>query len=494
MRSGALMIQGTGSDVGKSSIVAGLCRIARRRGLHVAPFKPQNMSNNAAVCPGGGEIGRAQAVQARAAGLEPTVDMNPVLLKPQTDRTSQIVLQGKVLSSMEAAEYMAKRRELLPTVIDSFERLTSEYDLVIVEGAGSASEINLRAGDVANMGFARYAKVPVCLLGDIDRGGVIASLVGTRAVLEPGDAALVRSFAINKFRGDPELFTSGVYEIERRTGWDCRGVIPWLEAARRLPQEDTILLEHDQATTLSSGNKRTQMKIVAPMLSRIANFDDVDPVRMEPGVDFGFISPGTPLPRDADVVILLGTKSTLGDLQFMRSQGWDHDVIAHARTGGRVIGLCGGYQMLGRYVHDPHGMDGQAGKAMGLGLLDIETVMQRKKVVRQVSGRYARNDTPLSGYEIHMGHTSGLDLTRPFAYLEGEVEGATSADGRIEGTHIHGIFTNDSFRSSWLAALRGRKTSKLAYEETVERAIDDLGDGLETALDVDALFVDAGVE
>ena len=482
----ALMIQGTGSDVGKSTVVAGLCRVARRRGLAVAPFKPQNMSNNAAACPGGGEIGRAQALQARAAGLAPTVDMNPVLLKPQTDRTSQVVVHGRAVETLEGADYLARRDRLLAPVLESFERLTGAFDLVLVEGAGSAAETNLRDRDIANMGFARRAGVPVCLLADIDRGGVIASVVGTQVVLDPADAAMVTSFAINKFRGDSALFDDGMHAIERHTGWPCRGIIPWLEAARRLPPEDVVVL--DRPGQGLAGGLGERVRIVAPRLSRIANFDDVDPLRMEPGVDFAFIAPGSPLPRDADVVMLLGTKSTLGDLEFLRSQGWGHDVIAHARTGGRVLGLCGGYQMLGRRVRDPDGVDGPAGEAPGLGLLDVETVMGGEKSVRRVSGSCARSGTALAGYEIHMGTTTGPDTARPFAHLPGGPDGAASADGRIEGTYVHGLFSGDEFRVRWLEGIRAGTASAFAYEPAVDQALDDLADGLESALDVDAML------
>ena len=490
----ALMIQGTGSDVGKSTVVAGLCRAARRRGLSVAPFKPQNMSNNAAACPGGGEIGRAQALQARAAGLDPTVDMNPVLLKPQADRTSQVVVHGRAVSTLEAVDYLARRDRLLPSVLESFERLAGGFELVIVEGAGSAAETNLRERDIANMGFARHAQVPVCLLADIDRGGVIASVVGTRAVLDPADAAMVRSFAINKFRGDPALFEDGVRDIERRAGWPCRGVIPWLDAAGRLPPEDAVVLDRRPGAGGGGGRPAgatgagDRVRIVAPRLSRIANFDDVDPLRMEPGVDFAFVPPGSPLPRDADVVVLLGTKSTLGELAFLRSEGWDHDVIAHARSGGRVIGLCGGYQMLGRRVRDPDGVDGPAGEAPGLGLLDVETVMGGEKSVQPVAGTCARSGVALSGYEIHMGSTTGLDTARPFAYLAGGPDGAVNVDGRVEGSYVHGLFAGDGFRARWLEGVRGGASSAFAYEPALEQALDELADGLEAALDVDALF------
>ena len=483
----ALMLQGTGSDAGKSTIVAGLCRVARRRGFSVAPFKPQNMSNNAAACPGGGEIGRAQALQARAAGISPTVDMNPVLLKPQSDRTSQVVVQGRVVSTLEAADYLARRDRLLAPVLDSFERLTGVFDLVIVEGAGSAAETNLRGRDIANMGFARRAGVPVCLVADIERGGVIASVAGTRVVLDPADAKMVRSFAVNKFRGDPALFREGVRDIERRTGWPCRGVVPWLDAAGRLPPEDAVVLDRpgDQP---ARGGVEKRVRIVAPKLSRVANFDDMDPLRLEPAVDFSFVPPGMPLPRDADVVVLLGTKSTLGDLEFIRSQGWDHDVIAHARSGGRVLGLCGGYQVLGRRVCDPDGVDGPAGAAPGLGLLDVETVMRGEKRVRPVAGTCARSGTPLSGYEIHMGATTGADAARPFAHLERGPDGAVSADGRIEGSYVHGLFAGDEFRARWLESVRAGAASAFVYETAIEEALDELADGIEMALDVEALL------
>ena len=493
VRSGILMIQGTGSDAGKSTIVAGICRLARRRGLSVAPFKPQNMSNNAAACPDGGEIGRAQALQARAAGRQATVDMNPVLLKPQSERGAQLVVQGRAVGMQDATAYRADRGRLLAPVLESFERLAAGADLVIVEGAGSAAETNLRAGDIANMGFARAVNAPVCLLADIHRGGAIAAVAGTRAVLEPDDAALVTSFLINRFRGDPALFDAGVREIEARTGWPCRGVIPWVEAAQRLPREDTASL--DGATAPVAGERKRQLRIVAPALSRIANFDDVDPLQAEPHVDFAFIPPGLPIPRDADVVLLPGTKSTLTELAFLRAQGWDHDIIAHARTGGRVLGLCGGYQMLGRTVRDLAGSDGRSGEAAGLGLLDVETVMSAEKTVRPAFGTCTRGGTPITGYEIHMGTTTGPDAdTRPFAHLANGPDGATDATGRIEGTYLHGLFGNDGFRSAWLERARTGTASPLAWDHAIESALDELADGIAAAVDVDALLKDAGVE
>ncbi len=479
----ALMFQGTGSDVGKSVIVAGLCRAARRRGLSVAPFKPQNMSNNAAACPGGGEIGRAQALQALACGLEPRTDFNPVLLKPQSDRTSQIVVQGRVRDVLQASDFRTRRAQLMDAVMDSFTRLSGAFDLVLVEGAGSPAEVNLRAGDIANMGFARRAGVPVALIGDIDKGGVIASLVGTRTVIEPADAAHIIGFLVNKFRGDPALFEDGARFISERTNWPCFGIVPWLEAVSRLPAEDAASLEGP----LGVARRQGPLRIAAPMLSRIANFDDADPLRLEPSVDFRFIPPGQPIPRDTDIILLFGTKSTLGDLEFLRAHGWDHDIYAHVRTGGRILGLCGGFQMLGRTLSDPGGHDGAPGTVDGLGLLACDTVMSADKTVRPVTGVCAVSGAALTGYEIHTGRTAGPDLASPMLSLPHRPDGARSADGRIEGTYVHGLFSSDAYRRAWLARA-GAGTSGLNYAAVVEQALDDLADGLEAALNTDALF------
>ncbi len=482
----AIMVQGTGSDVGKSVFVAGLCWIAKRRGLKVAPFKPQNMSNNAAACADGGEIGRAQALQARACALDPQVDFNPVLLKPQSDKMAQVVVHGRALNTQTAAEYMSRRDMLMGAVETSFTRLTNTYDLVIVEGAGSPAEVNLRARDIANMGFARRLGVPVILLGDIDRGGVIASLVGTKAVIDPEDAAMICGFAINKFRGDISLFEDGIKAIEERTDWPCLGVVPWLKAVARLPAEDAVVL--DRAT----GRKDGKLRISAPMLSRMANFDDADPLKAEPNVDFAFIPPGKAIPRDSDVIILFGTKSTLADMAFLKEQGWDHDIIAHARAGGRVLGICGGFQMLGRTLKDPDQVDGGISDIDGLGLLDVETVMTPDKQVRPVFGRHVMSKSEVSGYEIHAGRTSGQDMARPFLELKHGPDGACSANGLIEGTYVHGLFSSDLFRQRWLNDIREDVASDgLAFEAEVDQALDDLADGLETALDIDQLFGNA---
>jgi adenosylcobyric acid synthase len=477
------MLQGTGSDVGKSVIVAGLCRAARRRGIDVAPFKPQNMSNNAAAC-AGGEIGRAQALQALAAGVEPSVDHNPVLLKPESDRIAQVIVHGRARSSLDAADFIDGRGSLLPAVLQSFVRLAARHELVLVEGAGSPAETNLRRRDIANMGFARSAGVPVVLLGDIERGGVIANLVGTQAVLAPADAAMIAGFAVNKFRGDPALFESGRADIERRTGWPCFGVIPWLPACARLPAEDAV------ARSRAAAAADKTVRVVAPMLSRMANFDDADPLRLEASVDFRFIPPGTPLPRDADLVILFGSKSTIAELEFLRAQGWDHDIHAHARAGGRVLGICGGYQMLGRLIEDPAGVDGGPGVADGLGLLDVVTRMQDSKSVRRVGGHCALTNVPVHGYEIHAGVTRGADCERPQLVIEGVAEGARSANGRVEGTYLHGLFASDEYRASYLRRL-GADASGLRYEASVQAALDEIADGLEAALDIDRLFATA---
>jgi adenosylcobyric acid synthase len=482
----ALMFMGTGSDVGKSLIVAGLCRAFTRRGLRVRPFKPQNMSNNAAVTADGGEIGRAQALQARACGVAPTVDMNPVLLKPQTDIGAQVVLHGRVIGSMKAREYQTRKGELLPAVLDSFARLRAEADLVLVEGAGSASEVNLRAGDIANMGLAEAADLPVVLIGDIDRGGVIASLVGTCAVLPPAERALMKAFLINKFRGDPSLFDDGLRIITGHTGMPGLGVVPYFPDAVRLPPEDALALA---AQTTAS---RRAIRIAVPMLSRIANFDDLDPLKLEPDVTVDMIPPGTALPGDADLVILPGSKATIPDLAFLRAQGWDIDLIAHRRRGGHILGICGGFQMLGRHLGDPLGTEGTPGKVEGLGLLDLDTVLDGPKILVGVTGTHAGSGTAMSGYEMHIGRTTGPDLARPLLMLGDRPEGAVSADGRVTGCYVHGLFGADSFRHAFLNGLKARASSGLSYDAEIESTLDALAAHLETHLDLDRMLELAG--
>ena len=474
----SLMIQGTGSNVGKSMLVAGLCRAMTRRGLRVLPFKPQNMSNNAAVTSDGGEIGRAQALQALACEVEPIVDMNPVLLKPETDIGSQVIVQGKRLTTVAARDYAKLKPTLMASVLESFNRLQATADIVLVEGAGSPAEINLRQGDIANMGFAEAARVPVILAGDIDRGGVIAQLVGSHAVLANGDRDLIKGFLVNKFRGDPTLFDDGVTEIETRTGWKNFGVAPWFAQANRLPAEDALDI---------SGAGNGPIKIAVPMLSRIANFDDLDPLKLEPAVTLIMVKPGEPLPGDAALVILPGTKSTIGDLKFLRQQGWDIDLKAHVRRGGRVLGICGGYQMLGQTIDDPEGIEGPAQRVDGLDLLEVQTVMTPDKHLAEVSGKHLSTDTPLHGYEIHIGQTSGADCERPWLEIAGQKAGATDPSGQISGCYIHGLFTSDTFRAAFLKTL-GAPATTLAYSAEVERVLDDLADHLERHLDIDAMI------
>ena len=478
----ALMIQGTGSNVGKSMLVAGLCRAAVRRGLSVAPFKPQNMSNNAAVTSDGGEIGRAQALQALAAGLPLHTDMNPVLLKPETDIGSQVIVQGKRLTTAKAREYQALKPKLLSAVLDSFNRLKSAYDLVIVEGAGSPAEVNLRQGDIANMGFARAADVPVILTGDIDRGGVIAQIIGTQAVIDAADAAMIAGFLINRFRGDPSLFDDGYALIEKRTGWRGFGVCPWFPDAWKLPAEDALDIA---APTRAEG-----LHIVCLKLSRIANFDDLDPLAQEPGVRLTMLGPGQALPGDADLVIVPGSKSTRGDLAYLRAQGWDIDIAAHIRRGGHVLGICGGYQMLGQAVADPGGIEGPAGTDPGLGLLNVKTTMTPHKHLTEVSAVHAGSNTQFQGYEIHIGETDGPDRARPFALVAGRAEGAISADGHVMGSYLHGMFRDDAFRAAFLAAV-GARSSAMDYARTLDDTLDALAAHLEAHLDVDGLFAAA---
>ena len=473
-----LMIQGCGSNVGKSLLVAGLCRAARRRGLSVAPFKPQNMSNNAAVTVDGGEIGRAQALQALACGLEPLTDMNPVLLKPETDTGAQVIVQGKRRATVRARDYAALKPELMASVLESFGRLRAAHDLVIVEGAGSPAEVNLRRGDIANMGFARAADVPVILAGDIDRGGVIAQVVGTQAVLDPEDAAMVAGFLVNKFRGDPSLFDDGYRLIEARTGWRGFGVLPYFADAARLPAEDAL--------DIGQGTRGGALKVACLALSRIANFDDLDPLKAEPAVSLTMVRAGQPIPGDCDLVILPGTKSTVGDLAFLRAQGWDIDLAAHVRRGGAVLGICGGYQMLGRVIADPDGIEGAAGETGGLGLLDVVTVMSAEKRLTRTSATHAASGAAMEGYEIHIGRTEGPDRARPFAMVDGAPEGAVSADGRIMGSYLHGMFTGDAFRAAFLGGLGA--ASVAGYGQGVEAVLDALADHMEAHLDVAGLL------
>jgi adenosylcobyric acid synthase len=477
----ALMLMGTGSDVGKSLIAAGLCRLFADRGLAVRPFKPQNMSNNAAVTVDGGEIGRAQALQARAARIEPTVHMNPILLKPETTSGAQVIVQGRRTATQSARAFFQNRGKYMPAVLASFASLAREADLVIIEGAGSPAEVNLRQGDLANMGFAEAANVPVLLIGDIHRGGVIASLVGTKEILSADDAHRIKGFIINNFHGDPELFSEGVAFTEKRTGWPCLGIVPHFAAARRLPAEDTVALE--KAARSGAG----RFHIAVPRLPRIANFDDLDPLKLEPGVTLSIVQPGTPLPSEADLVIIPGSKSTIGDLEALRAEGWHVDLATHHRRGGAVLGLCGGYQMLGKMIHDPLGLEGRPGSFPGLALLDVETTLVPSKTLTRVQARHVKSGTTVSGYEIHLGRTTGPDCDRPFTLIGDAPDGAQSRDGRVTGTYLHGLFSDDAFRRHFLESL-GAEAGALAFEATLEDTLDELARHLARHLDIERLL------
>jgi adenosylcobyric acid synthase len=478
------MLQGTGSSVGKSVLLAGLSRALVRRGLSVRPFKPQNMSNNAAVTMEGGEIGRAQALQAQACGVAPSVHMNPVLLKPQSETGAQVVVQGKVVGNAHARAYQAMKAGLLPRVLDSFAQLRAAADVVLVEGAGSASEVNLRDNDIANMGFARAAAAPVILIGDIDRGGVIASLVGTKAVLDPADAQLICGFIVNRMRGDPSLFDDGMRAIARHTGWPALGLVPYLPEVAALPSEDAAdLAELGQVRSSSA-----RLRIAVPRLPWIANFDDFDPLRAEADVDLYFVQPGMPLPRACDLVILPGSKATIADLTAMRAEGWDIDIAAHVRSGGRVFGLCGGYQILGRTIADPEGIEGPPQRVQGLGLLDVETVLTSRKQLVHVRGLLVGADARVEGYEMHVGHTTGPDTARPMTVLDdGRRDGAVRADGRVAGTYLHGIFLSDASRAALLAAY-GASTDGTSFAARVDASLDALAQHLEAHTDIEHLL------
>lgn len=490
------MIQGTGSNVGKSLLVAGLCRHFTNQGLKVRPFKPQNMSNNAAVTESGGEIGRAQALQARACRTASTVDMNPVLLKPEGETGSQVIVRGQNHGAMKAADYYKIKQTLLPEVMASFEALKQQADLVIVEGAGSASEVNLRQNDIANMGFALAANLPVIILGDIDRGGVIANLVGTSVLLDRKEHDLIKGFIINKFRGDPALFTPAITLIEEKTGWPNLGICPWFEAAVRLPAEDS------QDLGMKPQTRTAPIKIIVPLLPRIANFDDLDPLIAEPDVTLEMIKPGRPLPIDADLIILPGSKATHHDLKALRNEGWDIDIRAHHRRGGVILGLCGGYQMLGKKIDDPDGIEGPPGTINGIGLLDVTTRMAPAKTLKEVNATYpaaASKQAELKAYEMHMGETEGPDRAAPLFLKHNpekteepaghdSPEGAISTDGRVMGTYLHGLFVSDSFRRTFLKKLGAKSFASDAYETTIDQTLDALGHHLASHLNLERLI------
>ncbi|MES9961774.1 MAG: cobyric acid synthase [Sedimenticola sp.] len=476
-----LMIQGTTSDAGKSTLVAALCRVFMRRGLSVAPFKPQNMALNSAVTPEGGEIGRAQAVQAQAAGLEPHVDMNPVLLKPNTDTGCQVIVQGHAVeNNMGAWGYHAYKSTVMPSVMESYRRLAEGYDHILVEGAGSPAEINLREGDVANMGFAEAADCPVLLVADIDKGGVFAHLVGTLELLSPSEQARIEGFIINRFRGDLGILQPGLDWLEERTGKPVLGVLPYLHNLH-LEAEDAI------ARGVEGATEEHALKVVVPVFPRISNHTDLDPLRFHPKVEVTWVGENQPMPP-ADLIILPGSKSVRSDLQWLRSQQWDRAISRHLRYGGKVLGICGGYQMLGRMLHDPDGVEGVAGSSTGLGHLDLETRLEPEKQLKRVSGTLNLAEAPVTGYEIHMGVSNGPDRERALVDLADSSDGALSPDGQVAGTYLHGIFETREACNALLEWAGLSQADAPDYHDLREREIDRLADATEQHLDIDRIL------
>jgi adenosylcobyric acid synthase len=482
MTAHALMVQGTTSDAGKSLLVTALCRWLVRQAVAVAPFKPQNMALNSAVTPEGGEIGRAQAVQARACNLAPHIDMNPVLLKPNTDVGAQVIIQGQALANMDARKYHHYKPIALKAVLESFHRLGAQYDAILIEGAGSPAEINLRAKDIANMGFAEAVDCPVILVADIDRGGVFAHLVGTLELLSESEQARVKGFVINRFRGDIGLLQPGLDWLEARTGKPVIGVLPYLQGLY-LEAEDA--LPGDQGVAPKEGSDH--LRIIVPALPRISNHTDFDPLRLHPGVDLQFIGPNQKVPG-ADLIILPGSKSVGNDLTWLRKQGWESAIQRHLRYGGKLVGICGGFQMLGRTIHDPQGLESDPGSTDGLGLLDLETTLEREKQLRNVRGRLAIGDAVISGYEIHAGITQGSALAHPAVYLDsGSTDGALSGDNQILGTYLHGLFERDDACAVLIEWAGLNKPQAMDYHGVREAAIDRLADAVEQHLDTTRL-------
>jgi adenosylcobyric acid synthase len=479
----ALMVQGTTSDAGKSTLVTALCRALLRRGIRVAPFKPQNMALNAAVTQDGGEIGRAQAVQAQACRLEAHTDMNPVLLKPTTDTGAQVIIQGRAIGNLNATDYHAYKRTARAAVLDSYARLAAQYEAVIVEGAGSPAEINLREGDIANMGFAEAVDCPVILVADIDRGGVFAHLVGTLALLSASERARVKGFVINRFRGDLSLLKPGLDWLEQETGKPVLGVLPYLHGLH-IDAEDAIPALEGRGARWE-GEK---LRVVVPVTPRISNHTDLDPLRYHPAVEMHLVGPGQAIPP-ADLIILPGSKNVRADLAFLRAQGWESAIRRHLRYGGKLIGLCGGFQMLGRSIADPHGIEGEPGTSPGLGWLEIDTVLEPEKQLRQVTGRLCLDDAMLTGYEIHAGITRGAGLTRPAARLEWGPDGAISPDDQVLGTYVHGLFDHPEACAallSWAGLKDGPPAPDMAWLR--EQGIERLADNVEEHLDMERII------
>ena len=481
MTASTIMIQGCTSDAGKSTLVAGLCRLLVQRGLRVAPIKPQNMALNSAVTADGGEIGRSQAVQAQACGLDAHSDMNPVLLKPNSDIGAQVIVHGRALTAMDAAGFHDYKRVALDAVLASHRRLAEQYEIIVAEGAGSPAEINLRAGDIANMGFAEAIDCPVILAADIDRGGVFAQLVGTLELLSKTERERTRGFIINRFRGDPALLRDGLDWLERRTGKPVLGVVDYLHGLH-LEAEDAI---EPGAGVVERG--APTLKIVVPVLPRISNHTDFEVLRLQPEVDFEFVGPGQSLPA-ADLVILPGSKSVRCDLRFLEQQGWADAIRRHCRYGGKLLGICGGLQMLGSAVHDPHGIESEPGSSTGLSLLELETRLEPEKQLRRVVGRLSLEDAAFDGYEIHAGVSTGPALEQPFAHIGERFDGALSADRQIAGTYVHGLFDVSASRAALLRWAGLEKSHEFDYFELREHSLERLADELQRALDVDRIL------
>jgi len=480
------MVQGCTSDAGKTVLVAALCRILKRRGVAVAPFKPQNMALNSAVTADGGEIGRAQALQALAAGVPPRIDFNPVLLKPTTDKRAQVIVHGHAVSDLDACDYHAYKTTAMAAVMASWQRLIAEFDCVVVEGAGSPAEINLRDRDIANMGFAEAADVPVILIADIDRGGVFAHLVGTLELLSDAERARVKGFVINRFRGDIALLQSGLDWLERRTGKPVLGVLPYLHGLM-LDAEDAIATDAIHALD----KREAKLKAVAVAYPRCSNHNDLDPLRLHPQVDFGWVGPGGTIPP-CDLIVLPGSKAVQADLDWLRAHGFEAAIHRHLRYGGKLIGICGGFQMLGRWLHDPLGVEGAPGSREGLGLLDCETTLEAAKRLGNVAGHLALPDAPaVAGYEIHMGVTRGAALARPATILDGRAEGARSDDDAILATYCHGLFDQPDALAALLRWAGAGDTTPVDFAARREADLERLADAVEEALDLSRLGLPA---
>lgn len=482
LTSKALMVQGTTSDAGKSVLVAGLCRVLARRRIKVAPFKSQNMALNSAVTQDGGEIGRAQAVQAQAAGVEATVHMNPVLIKPNSDVGAQIIIQGKAYANMDATGFHDYKKTAMPYVLDSFSKLTKEFDAIMIEGAGSPAEINLRENDIANMGFAEAADVPVIIVADIDRGGVFAHLYGTLALLSQSEQDRVIGFVINRFRGDISLLEPGLDWLEKKTGKPVIGVLPYIHGLN-IEAEDAI----NASQTVS---KNSKLNVAVPVLTRISNHTDFDSLRLHPDIDFRYVGKGESI-GSADLIILPGTKSVRDDLAYLREQGWDKELLRHLRFGGKVLGICGGFQMLGKAIHDPLGIEGIAGSSKGLGLLDVVTELQPEKQLTNMSGAFTLNDktVPVKGYEIHAGHST-INSRQPLVFSGGAKDGAISEDNQVIGTYLHGILDSPEFIALLADWVNGESLSHFSIEEEKEQALDTIADAIENHLDLHQLWPD----